>query len=190
MMSSKNISIHPTALVATSKIGEGTRIWAFVNILEGAIIGENCNICDHCFIENEVSIGNNVTLKCGIYLWDGVTIEDDVFVGPNVVFTNDVRPRSKQYKKPEHTNISKGASLGANSTILAGVTIGKYAMTGIASVVTRNVPDHALVFGNPAKFQGWVDEQGEKLVQEKEGLWKNSGNKYYEEKDGVLKPKS
>ncbi len=187
-MSSKNISIHKSSFVASTDIGQGTRIWAFVNILEGASIGENCNICDHCFIENDVIIGDHVTLKCGIYLWDGITIEDYAFIGPNVVFTNDIRPRSKQHKPAERTIISKGASLGANSSILAGVHIGKFAMTGIGSVVTRNVPDHALVYGNPAKFKGWVDEDGEKLIEEKEGLWKNGNNKYYEEKDGILKP--
>jgi acetyltransferase-like isoleucine patch superfamily enzyme len=190
MMNSKTNNIHPSSFVASNQIGEGTHVWAFVNILEGADIGSNCNICDHCFIENKVKIGNNVTLKCGVYLWDGITVEDDVFIGPNVVFTNDIRPRSKQYKDPEPTLICRGASLGANSTILAGTRIGKYAMTGIASVVTRDIPDYALVYGSPAKFQGWVDEHGEKLVKEKEGLWKNSTGKYYTESGGILKPQS
>ncbi len=187
-MNSKTINLHSTSLVATQRIGDGTHIWAFVNILEGAVIGKNCNICDHCFIENDVVIGNQVTLKCGVYLWDGITLEDDVFIGPNVVFTNDIRPRSKRYKPVERTIISHGASIGANSTILAGIRIGEYAMTGIASVVTRNVPAYALVYGNPAKFKAWIDEDGEKLMFEKDGLWKSRSNKYFEEKDGILKP--
>jgi len=187
-MSLKNISIHPSAFVSTELIGEGTRIWAFVNILEGAVIGTHCNICDHCFIESGVVIGNNVTVKSGIFLWNGITIEDDVFLGPNVVFTNDIKPRSKKYKSPVTTLISKGASLGANSTILAGVYIGRYAMTGIGSVITRNVPDYALFYGNPAKHKGWVDENGEKLMKQTDGLWKSPDNRFYEENNGGLKP--
>ncbi|RZK34659.1 MAG: N-acetyltransferase [Hymenobacter sp.] len=155
---------HPYSLVETTSIGNGTRVWAFVHILSRAIIGANCNICDHCFIENDVTIGDNVTIKCGVYLWDGITLEDDVFVGPNVVFTNDVRPRSKNTAyKLEPIIVKKGASLGANSTILAGVTIGKYALVGIGSVVTRDVPDYALVYGNPARQKGRVDEAGNKI---------------------------
>jgi acetyltransferase-like isoleucine patch superfamily enzyme len=165
--------IHSHALVETDQIGVGSRIWAFVHILKGAIIGEGCNICDHCYIEYGVNIGNHVTIKSGIYIWEGVTIEDHVFLGPNVVFTNDIRPRSKQYIKSVPTLIKQGASIGANSTILAGVTIGKYAMAGIGSVITRDVPAHALVYGNPAKIQGWVDEQGEKLIQINEKEWSN-----------------
>jgi len=156
---------HPQALVETATIGAGTRIWAFVHILQGAIIGQNCNICDHCFIENQVSIGDNVTIKCGVYLWNGITLKDNVFVGPNVVFTNDVKPRSGNVDYSMlPTVIQQGASLGANSTILAGITIGEYALTGIGSVVTRDVPAYALVYGNPARQHGWVDEQGEKLL--------------------------
>lgn len=166
--------IHPRALVETDHIGENTRIWAFVHVLKGAVIGSGCNICDHCYIEYGVTIGNDVTVKSGIYIWEGVTIEDRVFLGPNVVFTNDTRPRSKQYIKSIPTLIKQGASIGANSTILAGVTIGEYAMTGIGSVVTRDVPAHALVYGNPAKLKGWVDESGEKLVHQNDGTWTNS----------------
>ena len=165
-----NFYKHETAIVETKNIGNETRIWAFVHILDNISIGSNCNICDHCFIEQNVAIGNNVTIKSGIYIWEGVTIEDDVFLGPNVVFTNNVRPRSKQYIVPQKTLIKKGASIGANSTILAGVTIGKFAMTGIGSVVTRDVPDHALVYGNPAKIKSWVDEFGNK-ISEKDGEW-------------------
>lgn len=180
--------IHPQALVETDEIGSDTRIWAFVHILKGAIIGSACNICDHCFIEHGVKVGNRVTIKSGIYLWEGVTIDDDVFLGPNVVFTNDIRPRSKQYIKPVPTIINKGATIGANSTILAGTTIGAYAMTGIGSVVTRDVPAHALVYGNPAKIKGWVDEQGEKLLQHSDSTWSNaSGIIYIADGKGGLK---
>jgi len=186
-----NYSIHPKSIVASKKIGSDTRIWAFVNILEGAAIGSNCNICDHCFIENDVVIGNNVTVKCGIYLWDGIVIEDNVFLGPNVVFTNDVRPRSKQYIQPVRTLIKRGASIGANSTILAGVTIGEYAMTGIGSVVTRDVKSYALVYGNPATHRGWVDESGEKLESITNNFWKaKNGEIFQETEQGLTKVES
>ncbi len=163
--------IHPNAIVETDKIGHNTKVWAFVHILKGAEIGDNCNICDHCYIEYKVKIGNNVTVKCGIYLWEGVTLEDDVFLGPNVVFTNNPRPRSKQYIDHLPIMIRKGASVGANSTILGGVTIGKYAMSGIGSVITKDVPDYALVYGNPATIKGWVDENGQKLEKINDEEW-------------------
>jgi acetyltransferase-like isoleucine patch superfamily enzyme len=183
---------HPQALVETTTIGSGTRIWAFVHVLPGAVLGQDCNICDHCFIEGKVRIGNNVTLKCGVYLWDGTTLEDNVFVGPNVVFTNDVRPRSKNtaYQMLPIV-VQTGASLGANSTILAGITIGRYAMTGIGAVVTRDVPAYALVYGNPARQNGWVDEQGDKLqsVPENPGEWYSTATgRRYKETSGKLKP--
>lgn len=174
-----SIFIHPNAIVETSSIGENTRIWAFVHISDNVTIGENCNICDHCFIEKGVILGNEVTVKSGIYIWEGVTIEDNVFLGPNVVFTNDIRPRSKQFIEPVPTLIRKGASIGANSTVLAGITIGKYAMTGIGSVITKNVPDHALVYGNPAKIKGWVDEEGNKLIENKDENWVAKNGKIY-----------
>jgi acetyltransferase-like isoleucine patch superfamily enzyme len=179
--------IHPSAIVSSLKIGNGTRIWAFVHVLEGAQIGENCNICDHCFIENDVVIGDNVTVKCGVYLWDKTRIENKVMVGPNVVFTNDLRPRSKFHDKEFYPVIVKeGASLGANSTLLAGVIIGKYAMTGIGSVVTKNVPNHALVYGNPAIQHGWVDFEGNKLTKFKKSLWMSlNGTIFAEDKDGL-----
>ena len=182
---------HPHALVESENVGAGTRIWAFVHILPGATIGQNCNICDHCFVENKVSIGDDVTLKCGVYLWDGITLEDSVFVGPNVVFTNDVRPRSKNTAYALlPTVVQAGASLGANSTILAGITIGRYALTGIGSVVTRDVPAYALVYGNPARQYGWVDEQGEKLVPDsgRPGHWHSPaiGCYYQESRIGLV----
>jgi len=152
---------HPQALVESTKIGKDTRIWAFSHILPGAEIGEDCNICDHVFIENDVKIGNRVTVKCGVQLWDGVTIEDDVVVGPNVTFTNDLFPRSKNFpEKFEKTLVCKGASLGANSTILAGIVIGSNAMVGAGAVVTSDVPPGAIVVGNPAKVVRYVGEGG------------------------------
>jgi len=115
--------IHPHALVESDEIGSDTRIWAFAHVLKGAVIGSGCNVCDHCYIEYGVTIGNDVTIKSGVYLWEGISIEDQVFIGPNAVFTNDIRPRSKQYIKSVPTLIKQGASIGANSTILAGITI-------------------------------------------------------------------
>lgn len=144
--------IHELAYVETESVGQGTRIWAFAHILPGAVIGEDVNICDHTFIENDVIVGNRVTIKCGVYLWDGVRLEDDVFVGPNATFTNDLFPRSKQYLSDFPKTVVKcGASIGANATILPGITIGKNAMIGAGSVVTQDVPDNAVVVGNPAK---------------------------------------
>jgi len=180
------MKIHPTADVQSKNIGEGTTVWQFAVILPGAVIGKNCNINCHTFIENDVQIGDNVTVKSGIFIWDAIRIEDDVFLGPNVVFTNDLRPRSKQTTEYPITTIKKGASIGANTTILAGVTVGNYAMTGIASVVTRDIPNHALVYGNPARVQGWVDEQGRNLKQSGSGIWENEeGIKYNETLTGL-----
>lgn len=150
--------VHAQALCESNHIGQGTRVWAFAHILPGARLGRECNVCDHVFIENVVSVGDRVTLKCGVQLWDGITLEDDVFVGPNVTFTNDRFPRSKLYPEQfARTLIRKGASLGANATILPGLTIGMNAMVGAGAVVTRSVPPNAIVVGNPAKIVGYVD---------------------------------
>lgn len=151
--------IHPLADVQSNNIGLNSRIWQFSVILKGAKIGNNCNICAHTLIENDVVIGHNVTIKSGVYIWDGVTIEDDVFIGPSVTFTNDKKPRSKQY--PEEfakTIIKKGASIGANATILPGLNIGKNAMIGAGAVVTKDIPDNAIVIGNPGKIQGYIEK--------------------------------
>jgi acetyltransferase-like isoleucine patch superfamily enzyme/dTDP-4-dehydrorhamnose 3,5-epimerase-like enzyme len=150
---------HERAIVETANIGEGTRVWAFAHILPGACVGRDCNICDHTFIENDVLIGDRVTIKCGVQIWDGLRIEDDVFVGPNATFTNDLFPRSKHYVAPEkrlQTVVKRGASIGANATILPGVVIGERAMIGAGAVVTRNVPPDAIVTGNPGKVVGYV----------------------------------
>lgn len=153
MNSNQKIFIHPTADVQTKNIGAQTRIWQFAVVLRGAIIGKNCNINSHTFIEDDVVIGNNVTVKCGVYLWNGIRIENNVFIGPNVTFTNDKYPRSKQYPNAFQTTILKaGASIGANATILGGITIGKNVMIGAGSVVTKNVPDNELWVGNPARL--------------------------------------
>jgi acetyltransferase-like isoleucine patch superfamily enzyme len=156
--------IHPHALVDPGvTIGRGTRVWAFAHLVSGAVVGEDCNICDHTFLEGKVRIGNRVTLKCGVYLWDGLILEDDVFVGPNATFTNDLRPRSKQYKDFPITRLQVGCSVGAGATILPGLTIGRWTMIGAGAVVTRDVPDFALVVGNPAGFRSWICRCGERI---------------------------
>lgn len=150
--------IHSHAICESKNIGDGTRIWAFAHVLPGARLGRECNVCDNVFIENDVIVGDRVTIKCGVQLWDGVTIEDDVFIGPNVTFTNDPFPRSKQYpERFSRTVIKKGASIGANVTILPCLTIGTNAMIGAGAVVTRSVPPNAIVVGNPARITGFVE---------------------------------
>jgi len=180
------MTIHPLADVKTRKIGEGTFVWQFAVVLEKAVIGRNCNINCHTFIENDVVIGDNVTVKSGTFIWDATRIADDVFIGPNVVFTNDIRPRSKTRVKYPLTVIETGASLGANTTILAGVKIGAYAMTGIGSVITRDVPAYALVYGNPARIKGWVDEKGRKLKQVDDFVWVNEEGDQFSLKNNIL----
>lgn len=149
--------VHDRALCETTNLGAGTRVWAFAHVLPGARIGCACNICDGVFIENDVVLGDRVTVKCGVQLWDGIEIEDDVFIGPNASFTNDRFPRSRVY--PERflrTRVRQGASIGANATILPGIEIGAGAMVGAGAVVTRSVPPHAIAIGNPARIAGYV----------------------------------
>ena len=156
---------------------DGTLIWQFVVILEDAIIGDNCNINAHVFIENDVKIGNNTTIKSGVQIWDGITIEDNVFIGPNVTFTNDLLPRSKKHPTSfSKTIIKKGASIGANATILAGNVIGNYALIGAGSIVTKDVGDNELWVGNPAKKIGFVTDEGDLLDLNLNS--KNSESKY------------
>lgn len=155
--------IHNLSDIQSQKIGKNTRIWQFCVILKNAEIGENCNINSGVFIENDVIIGNNVTIKSGVQLWDGITIGNNVFIGPNVTFTNDFLPRSKVY--PENflkTAIQEGASIGANSTIIGGISIGKYAMIGAGSVVTKDIGAHELWYGNPSRHKGYVCKCGHK----------------------------
>ncbi|MCA0187931.1 MAG: WxcM-like domain-containing protein [Proteobacteria bacterium] len=152
------VFIHEAALCESSQIGAGTRVWAFAHILPGARIGRDCNVCDHVFIENQVVVGDRVTIKCGVQLWDGLEVGDDVFIGPNATFCNDRMPRSKCYPAAYlATRIQAGASIGANATVLPGLTIGRNAMVGAGAVVTRSVPPNAIVVGNPARIVGYVD---------------------------------
>ena len=150
--------IHKSADVQSENIGNDTTIWQYSVILSGAIIGNNCNINAHTFIENEVIIGDYVTVKCGVFLWDGITIENNVFIGPNATFTNDLNPRSKNYKAPVKTIIKSNASIGANATIKCGITIGENSIIGAGSVVTKDVPSNTIVVGNPAKILREIKE--------------------------------
>jgi acetyltransferase-like isoleucine patch superfamily enzyme/dTDP-4-dehydrorhamnose 3,5-epimerase-like enzyme len=150
--------VHPQGICETDAVGERTRIWAFAHVLKGAVVGADCNICDHVFIENDVTIGDRVTVKSGVQLWNGLRVEDDVFIGPNATFSNDLYPRSRQYlAAPLRTVIRKGASIGAGAVILPGLTIGQYAMVGAGSVVTSDVQPYAIVTGNPARVTGYLD---------------------------------
>jgi acetyltransferase-like isoleucine patch superfamily enzyme len=151
--------VHPLADVQTKSIGNGTRIWQFCVVLPSAVIGAECNICSHCFIENDVRIGDRVTVKCGVQLWDGIVLEDEVFVGSNVTFTNDPFPRSR--KRPTNylrTIVQRGASIGANATILPGLTLGERCFVGAGAVVIADVPARAVVVGNPAKVVRFVED--------------------------------
>ena len=179
--------IHPTSDVKTIHIGVDTLVWQYAVILEKAVIGSHCNINCHTFIENDVIIGDNVTIKSGVYLWDGITIEDNVFVGPNVTFTNDKYPRSKRYPETfQRTIVSKNASIGASSVILGGIRIGSFALVGAGSVVTKDIPDYALVVGNPAKVVGWVDSEGNKLERKDDKLYAKDGKVFIIE-NNILK---
>lgn len=180
--------IHPLSDVQTNHIGANTTIWQYCVVLKDAVIGANCNINAHCFIENDVILGNNITLKCGVYLWDGIRVEDDVFIGPNTTFVNNKRPRNKQHVQTPDTIIGKGASLGAASVIGGGISIGVYAMIGMGAVVTKDVPAHALVYGNPARIMGWVDEQGNALTRQEDDTWLSvNGNEYGLTEQGMKK---
>ncbi len=170
----KNVYIHPKALVETGQIGADTKIWAFAHVMADVVVGKDCNIGDHVYIESGVHIGTGVTIKNNALIWKGVHVADYVFIGPNVVFTNDLRPRSprmplikKQGLEEEEwlveTFVEEGVSVGANVTIIAGVTLGKYCMIGAGSVVTKNVEPFTLVVGNPARVVGRVDELGERI---------------------------
>lgn len=151
--------IHPLSDVHSTNIGQNTRVWQYSVILKNAVIGAGCNICAHTLIENDVQIGNNVTIKSGVYIWDGIRLEDNVFIGPCVTFTNDKKPRSKQYPESfAKTIVEQGASIGANATILPGIRIGKNALIGAGAVVTKDVPENAIMVGNPAKIKGYIEQ--------------------------------
>jgi UDP-2-acetamido-3-amino-2,3-dideoxy-glucuronate N-acetyltransferase len=190
--------LHPTALVESKQIGAGTRVWAFVHVMAGAVVGEDCQLGDHVFVEGGAIVGNRVTIKNMVMLWDGVTLEDDVFVGPNAVFTNDRRPRSprgdaahqryqdRSWMSP--TNVQQGASIGANATILSGITIGRYALVGAGTVVTKDVPPYGLVVGNPARQVGWVSESGTALeFQNGIARCPDTGNVWRLETDSIVR---
>lgn len=151
------VFVHPAGLCESEAVGKGTRIWAFTHVLPGAVIGADCNLCDHVLVEGDTVLGDRVTVKSGVQLWDGLRVGDDVFIGPNATFTNDPFPRSKQYpERFPQTVVEAGASVGANATILPGLTIGRHAMVGAGAVVTKDVPPGAVVVGNPARVVRWV----------------------------------
>lgn len=176
----KKYFVHPNALVESSNIGTKTRIWAFAHVLKNVKIGEDCNLCDYVFVESGVTIGNRVTIKNGISLWEGLAIDDDVFLGPNCVFTNDMFPRSKAHHSEFlKTHLKQGTSIGANATILCGITLGRYCMIGAGAVVTKDVPDFACMVGNPAKHLYWISKTGDRLNFDKNNEAEDSaGNKY------------
>jgi UDP-2-acetamido-3-amino-2,3-dideoxy-glucuronate N-acetyltransferase len=177
--------IHPSAQTQGARIGSGTRIWQFCIILPQSQIGCDCNICAHVLIESDVVMGDRVTIKSGVQLWDGTRIEDDVFIGPNATFTNDRTPRSKKIGwKPLVTRVQRYATIGANATILPGLTIGKAAMVSAGAVVTQDVPDHALMIGNPARRKGWVCLCGETLRDS--GLRCQCGKRYERSASGLI----
>ena len=150
-------SVHPTALMESTTVGDGTRVWAFCHVLAGAVVGRNCNIGDHCYVEGGASIGDDVVVKNGVSIWDGVFLGNRVFVGPNVAFTNDRLPRAKVFHQASTpTVIEEGVSLGAHATIICGIVVGRYALVGAGAVVTRDVPPFALVLGNPGRIVGYV----------------------------------
>lgn len=160
------VFVHPKGICESESVGAGTKIWAFAHVMPGARIGRECNICDGAFIEGRVELGDRVTVKNGVKLFDGAKVSDHVFLGPGATFANDPSPRSRLREGSEHlleTKVGTGASLGANATVLPGITIGEWAMVGAGSVVTRDVPAHALVFGSPARVSGWSCRCGHRL---------------------------
>jgi UDP-2-acetamido-3-amino-2,3-dideoxy-glucuronate N-acetyltransferase len=188
----QEIFIHHTAVIdAGATIGQGTRVWHFCHIMPGAVIGSNCNIGQNVFIDNNAHVGNGVKIQNNVSVYNGVTLEDDVFVGPSAVFTNVINPRSFIERKSEfrHTLVQKGASIGANATIICGITIGSYAMVGAGAVVTKDVPAYALVIGNPGRQSGWVSEAGAtlQLTAHQEATCPITGQKYQLTDSGLQK---
>jgi len=154
---------HPLAVVESHDVGAGTRVWAWTHVMKGAKVGSDCNIGEHCFFESGSSVGDRVTVKNGICIWELVTVEDDAFLGPNMIFTNDPNPRSGFRRPLVPTLVRKGATIGAGAIIICGITLGRYCSVGAGAVVTKDVPDYALVYGNPARQHGWVCRCGIKL---------------------------
>jgi len=182
----KKEGVHPLAMVESDAIGSGTRVWAYAHVMKGARVGARCNLGEGVFVEGGVVIGDDVTIKNGVAVYDRVTIEDEAFIGPHAVFTNDLRPRSGRFKRgPEQfapTRIGRGATIGANATVVCGHTVGAYAMVGAGSVVTRDVPPHALVLGVPARAAGFVCACGEQLPR---SLRCGCGRRYRRQQDGL-----
>ncbi len=166
MSTPPGVQVHSAGLCESEDVGAGTRVWAFAHVLEGAVVGEGCNICGGAFVEDGARIGDRVTVKNGVLLWRGVTIEDDVFLGPGVTFTNDLRPRAHRRWGPEGpvaTVVRRGATVGANATVVCGTEIGEDAFVAAGAVVTTDVPPNALVAGSPARQVGWVCRCGERV---------------------------
>jgi UDP-2-acetamido-3-amino-2,3-dideoxy-glucuronate N-acetyltransferase len=182
-METKNYFVHPTAVVDEGCIiGSGTKIWHFSHIMPNCTLGNNCNLGQNVVVSPEVTLGNNVKVQNNVSIYTGVTCEDDVFLGPSMVFTNVINPRSAVNRKNQYakTHVGKGASIGANATIVCGHDIGKFAFIGAGAVVTKHVPDYALLVGNPARQTGWMSEYGQKLVFDANGqaVCTESGQKY------------
>ena len=191
-MSDKGYFVHPTAVIDDgATIGKGVKIWHFSHIMPQSVIGDNCNIGQNVVISPEVILGSNCKVQNNVSIYTGVTCDDDVFLGPSMVFTNVTNPRSAVSRRDEYqkTHVGKGATIGANATIVCGNTIGKYAFIGAGAVVTKNVPDYALLMGNPAKQTGWMSEHGYKLQFNAEGIatCPESGLKYKLDNNKVKK---
>jgi acetyltransferase-like isoleucine patch superfamily enzyme len=191
-----DVYVHPQAICESETVGRGTRIWAFTHVMWGGILGEDCNIGEHVFIESGVVVGNRVTIKNGVQLWEGITLEDDVMVGPCVVFTNDRFPRSPRSEEArvryaskgwlEPTVVRRGVSIGANSTILPGLEIGVFAMVGAGSLVTRHVHPHSLVVGAPARVTGYICACGQSLAKASSEWWCGTCERRYGLKDNLI----
>lgn len=180
-----NFFVHDKAICDSTNVGEGTRIWAFSHVMAGAKIGKHCNIGEHCFVENDVVLGDECVIKNSISIWDGITLENRVFLGPNVVLTNDYVPRAKVIPKVWYrTLLREGASVGANATLVCGITVGRYAMIGAGAVVTRDVPDYGLVYGNPARLHGFVCVCAERLHFSDGQASCECGRRYRQQQDG------
>jgi UDP-2-acetamido-3-amino-2,3-dideoxy-glucuronate N-acetyltransferase len=194
-----SVYVHPKAMVESEQIGEGSRIWAFSHVMKGVSIGKDCNIGEHCFLETGACVGNDVTIKNGNMIWEGITLEDGVFIGPGAIFSNDLYPRSPRLPQAHAryqgkgwlvpTLIQHGASIGAGSVLVAGVTVGSFAMVGAGTVVTKDVPPHALVIGTPARIIGWVCQCGHRLILEQVAARCSHCGTEYIKRDDLVAPK-